>query len=172
MLAGAPRVRTCHAAGNTWSSKGGIWLVSVAVPGALVSHFGKTCLKRSLGTDSLLIANHIKLSIVTALRAEIETARAHSPQNPLSRHATALATALRRAEGDGARREPLHVEIGDLRVRRFQVDRRGGGLSLLTPEHADSPVQKLVLPRRDLVRMHVVLLRQLRQRLRLVIECS
>jgi len=36
-------------------------------------------------------------------------------------------------------------------VQRFQVDRRGGGLRLLTSEHANGPVQELVLPRRDLI---------------------
>lgn len=111
--------------------------MSIAVPTALVSHFGKTRLKRSLGTDSLVIANHIKLPVVAELRAEIEAARAHSPQSPLSRHAAALAIALRRVGGDDARREQLHVEIGE----EPDGDER---------DHLDASPQQHCAPARDI----------------------
>ena len=55
----------------------------------------------------------------------------------------------------------LQRQFADLGVERFQID---GGLSrvaLLLAEHAGRAFEKLALPRRDLVRMNIELLRQI-----------
>ena len=58
----------------------------------------------------------------------------------------------------------LQRQFADLGVQRFQIDGGLFRLALLLTEHAGRAFEKLAFPRRDLVRMNVELLRQLRQR--------
>lgn len=61
------------------------WRVTVAVPRNLHKALGKTALKRSLGTDSLVEANRMKWSVVAELKAEIEAARNPHKAPPLAK---------------------------------------------------------------------------------------
>jgi integrase len=95
--------------------KNGSYWVTVAIPHALVSHFGKTRLKRNLGTDSLQIAKIRKLPVVAEFKAEIEAARGGSKHSPHVRRAVAIAEEIRLAEarGDAARINHLSVEVSE-----------------------------------------------------------
>jgi hypothetical protein len=91
--------------------KNGKWRVTIAVPRELRHKLG-TRLKRALRTDSLAVANGLKWQVISQLRAEIETARAISHQDPLNREA--LEMAARRAHAEtGEEREHLDEAIRD-----------------------------------------------------------
>lgn len=65
-----------------WLEKhGGKWRVTIAVPRDLQKALG-TRLKRTLETDSLAVANRIKLQVVDELRAIIEDARERAAVKP------------------------------------------------------------------------------------------
>ncbi len=98
--------------------KNGTWWVTIAIPKALVDHFGKTRLKRNLGTDSLLIANRMKWAIVAELKSEIEEARGGSTQNPVLKEAMVLADARRRAHDDPDRFNDLEAVIA---LRAYEI---------------------------------------------------
>jgi hypothetical protein len=60
----------------------------------------------------------------------------------------------------------LQRQLSNLRMERFQIHSWSHGAGLgLGPKYSGSPLQKLCFPLRDLVDVHVELLRQLDQRL-------
>jgi uncharacterized protein DUF6538 len=81
----------------------GKWRVSIAVPRDLQDTLG-TRLKRSLGTDSLAIANSLKWQVVAELRGLIEQARGNGKQahkrDPLIHEALEIARLRTRASTD------------------------------------------------------------------------
>ena len=93
---------------------GGKWRVSVAVPRALKGKLG-TRLKRSLHTDSLSIANHLKLRIVDELQSRIarELETSGLLPRPTIAEALALREELREANGAPAF-EDVHRDIARL----------------------------------------------------------
>ena len=93
---------------------GGKWRVSVAVPRALQGKLG-TRLKRSLHTDSLSIANHLKLRIVDELQSRIarELETSGLLPRPTITEALALREELREANGAPAF-EDVHRDIARL----------------------------------------------------------
>jgi len=76
---------------------GGGWRVAVAVPRDLQVAVGKTKLKQALGTDSLIVANQLKHSVVAKLKASLDEYRKDAPSDPLMREAMALRQALAEA---------------------------------------------------------------------------
>lgn len=53
----------------------GKWRVSISVPAAMQKSMGVTKLKRSLGTDSLTLANELKWAVIKELKDTIRTFR-------------------------------------------------------------------------------------------------
>lgn len=85
---------------------GGSWRVAIAVPRDLQEAVGKTKLKRALGTDSLVVANQLKHSVIAQLKASLDEYRKDAPSDPLMREAMAL----RRALDEAGRSGPTHDE--------------------------------------------------------------
>jgi len=83
---------------------GGGWRVAIAVPRDLQAAVGKTKLKQTLGTDSLVVANQLKHSVIAQLRASLDEYRKDAPLDPLMREAMAL----RKALAETGRSGPAH----------------------------------------------------------------
>ena len=95
---------------------GGKWRVTVAVPRELQAKLG-TRLKRSLQTDSLMLAGKLKGSVVSELRSLIENAREGNGSDPIRREALEVAEYRSRAvtEAERGMIEDAAVErAGDL----------------------------------------------------------
>src|SRR5690606_29249946 len=75
---------------------GGRWRVVVPVPRDLQKAVGKTKLKEALNTDSLIVANQLKYSVIARLRASLNRYRAGSGTDELTHEALALREALSR----------------------------------------------------------------------------
>ncbi|MDH0871969.1 DUF6538 domain-containing protein [Agrobacterium pusense] len=80
---------------------GGGWRVAIAVPRDLQEAVGKTKLKFALGTDSLVVANQLKHSVIARLKASLDEYRKDAPTDPLMREAIALRKALTEAGRSG-----------------------------------------------------------------------
>lgn len=89
---------------------GGGWRVAIAVPRDLQEAVGKTKLKQALGTDSLIVANQLKHSVITQLRASLDEYRKDAPSDPLMREAMALRQALAEAGRSGPRHDEARYE--------------------------------------------------------------
>lgn len=109
---------------------GGVWRVTIAVPRDLHATLG-TRLKRSLRTDSLAVANRLKLQAVHELRAEIENAREIAGGRPRAviREALELAAYRRRAVDDGE-----HDEISKAVLEREAAILEAGAREVQDPE--------------------------------------
>lgn len=77
----------------------GKWRVVVDVPRALHSKLG-TKLKRSLGTDSLALANKLKWQVVAEFKKTIEDARGGTKEDALTREAIEIAALRQRVQSD------------------------------------------------------------------------
>ena len=112
---------------------GGVWRVTIAVPRDLHYKLG-TRLKHSLRTDSLAVANRIKLQAVHELRAQIEYAREVASGKPRAviREALELAAYRRRASCDEE-----HHEISKAVLEREATILAAGSREAQDPETGD-----------------------------------
>ncbi len=112
---------------------GNKWRVSIAVPAAVQSVFGRKILKHPLGTDSLELANELKGVHVTRFKRMIRNAKAGKPvvpvdPDPLVTEALSLradleaeATAIRFGELDDlGRNRPIMPDFIDALAERLQ----------------------------------------------------
>jgi integrase len=79
---------------------GGKWRVVVPVPRDLQKKVGKTKLKKSLGTDSLTLANRLKWAVVSELKGELTRKEEATPADPLLKEALSLREAFERGSDD------------------------------------------------------------------------
>ena len=116
---------------------GGGWRVVVDVPRNLHKAVGKTKLKQALGTDSLIVANQLKHSVIAQLRASLDEYRKDAPSDPLMREATALRKALAEAGRNGpAYDEARYDAIADaVATRAEEIQGRALGEGKGEPEY-------------------------------------
>lgn len=116
---------------------GGGWRVAIAVPRDLQKAVGKTKLKLALGTDSLVVANQLKHSVIARLRASLDEYRKDASTDPLMREAMALRKALAEVGRSGPSYDEVRYEAltDAVALRAEEIQGRAIGEDRGEPEY-------------------------------------